>query len=39
MISSGIDVYLSEGDEFEVRVEADENLLEVIETEIKRQHA
>ncbi len=32
LISSGIDVLLSEGDHFEVRVEADENLLEVIET-------
>ncbi len=32
LISSGIDVYLSEGDHFEVRVEADENLLDVIET-------
>jgi hypothetical protein len=34
-VSSGIDVYLSEGNEFEVRVEADENLHDVIETEIK----
>jgi hypothetical protein len=34
-ISSGIDVFLSEGKDFEVRVEADENLLEVIETELK----
>jgi len=34
LISSGIDVYLSEGDDFEVRVEADENLLEVIETKL-----
>jgi hypothetical protein len=34
-VSSGIDVYLSEGDQFEVRVEADENLLEVIETELR----
>jgi hypothetical protein len=34
-VSSGIDVYLSEGDQFEVRVEADENLLEVIETEVR----
>jgi hypothetical protein len=34
-ISSGIDVYLSEGDQFEVRVEADENLMDVIETELK----
>ncbi len=33
-VSSGIDVYLSEGDRFEVRVEADENLLEVIRTEL-----
>lgn len=35
LISSGIDVFLSEGDSFEVRVEADENLLEVIETSLK----
>ncbi len=34
LISSGIDVYLSEGDHFEVRVEADENLLDVIETKM-----
>ena len=34
-VSSGIDVYLSEGKNFEVWVEADENLLEVIETELK----
>jgi hypothetical protein len=34
-ISAGIDVYLTEGDEFHVRVEADENLLEVIETEVR----
>lgn len=31
-LSSGIDVILSEGDHFEVRVEADENLIDVIET-------
>jgi len=34
LVSSGIDVMLSEGDQFEVRVEADENLLEVIETSL-----
>lgn len=34
LLSSGIDVYLSEGDVFEVRVEADENLLDVIETSL-----
>jgi hypothetical protein len=34
-LSSGIDVLLSEGKDFEVRVEADENLLEVITTELK----
>lgn len=34
-VSTGIDVYLSEGNEFEVTVEADENLLEVILTEVK----
>jgi hypothetical protein len=34
-LSSGVDVLLSEGEEFEVRVEADENLLDVIETELK----
>ena len=34
-VSSGIDVYLSEGNDFEVRVEADENLMEVIVTELK----
>lgn len=34
-VSSGIDVYLTEGDQFEVRVEADENLLDVIETEVR----
>lgn len=33
-ISSGIDVYLSEGNSFEVTVEADENLHEVILTEV-----
>jgi len=33
-LSSGIDVLLSEGEEFQVVVEADENLLEVIETEL-----
>lgn len=33
-ISSGIDVWLSEGDSFEVTVEADENLHDVILTEI-----
>ena len=32
LVSSGIDVYLSEGNDFEVRVEADENLIDVIET-------
>ncbi|MEN8227245.1 MAG: head GIN domain-containing protein [Bacteroidota bacterium] len=34
-VSTGIDVYLSEGDDFEVIVEADENLMEVILTELK----
>jgi hypothetical protein len=34
-VSSGIDVYLSEGDQYEVVVEADENLIEVIETDLK----
>ncbi len=34
-VSAGIDVYLTEGNEFEVIVEADENLMEVILTEIK----
>jgi hypothetical protein len=34
IVSSGIDVFLSEGDHFEVRVEADENLIEVIETKL-----
>lgn len=34
LISSGIDVLLSEGDVFEVRVVADENLMEVIETRL-----
>jgi adhesin HecA-like repeat protein len=33
-ISSGIDVYLSQGNNFEVTVEADENLQDVILTEI-----
>jgi len=33
-VSTGIDVYLSEGNSFDVRVEADENLLEVILTEL-----
>jgi hypothetical protein len=36
-LSSGIDVMLSEGDVFEVVVEADENLQEVIETELRGQ--
>ena len=34
-VSSGIDVYLSQDDEFEVRVVADENLMDVIETRVK----
>lgn len=34
-VSSGIDCYLSQGNDFEVTVEADENLMEVILTEIK----
>ncbi|MEN8155946.1 MAG: head GIN domain-containing protein [Bacteroidota bacterium] len=34
-VSSGIDVLLSEGETFEVVVEADENLQEVIETELR----
>jgi Putative auto-transporter adhesin, head GIN domain len=34
-ISSGIDVYLSQGEEFEVEVEADENLQDVIVTRIE----
>ena len=34
-VSTGIDVYLSEGNDFEVTVEADENLIEVILTEVK----
>ena len=33
-VSTGIDVILSQGDEFEVIVEADENLMEVILTEV-----
>jgi len=34
-VSSGIDVYLSQGSSFEVTVEADENLQEVILTEVE----
>jgi len=34
-VSSGIDVYLSQGSSFEVKVEADENLHEVILTEVE----
>ncbi len=34
-VSTGIDVYLSEGEDFEVIVEADENLQEVILTELR----
>jgi hypothetical protein len=34
-LSSGIDVLLSEGNEFKVVVEADENLVDVIETELR----
>ena len=34
-VSTGIDVYLSEGNDFEVTVEADENLMEMILTELK----
>lgn len=34
-VSSGIDVYLSQGSDFEVIVEADENLQEVILTEVE----
>jgi hypothetical protein len=33
-VSTGIDVYLTEGNSFDVRVEADENLMEVILTEL-----
>jgi hypothetical protein len=33
--STGIDVYLYEGDNFEVKVEADENLMEIILTEVE----
>ena len=33
--SAGIDVYLTEGDEFKIVVEADENLLPLIETRIQ----
>jgi len=33
-VSTGIDVILSEGDHFDVRVEADENLMEIILTEL-----
>jgi len=32
--SAGVDVYLTEGDEFKIVVEADENLIPLIETEI-----
>jgi hypothetical protein len=32
--STGIDVFISEGNSFDVKVEADENLLEVIRTEL-----
>lgn len=34
-VSSGIDVYLSQGSNFEVKVEADENLHDVIVTEVE----
>ena len=34
-LSSGIDVLLSQGEDYEVIVEADENLMEVIETDLK----
>jgi hypothetical protein len=34
-VSSGIDVYLSQGDKISVNVEADENLHEYIKTEVK----
>lgn len=34
-VSSGIDVYLSQDEDFEVRVVADENLMDVIETEVR----
>ncbi|TFH26681.1 MAG: DUF2807 domain-containing protein, partial [Bacteroidia bacterium] len=34
-VSTGIDVYLTQGDGFEVMVEADENLQDVILTELK----
>ena len=34
-VSSGIDVYLRQGSSFEVVVEADENLLDVIETRVE----
>ncbi len=35
LVSSGIDVYLSQGGSFDIRVEADENLQEVILTELE----
>lgn len=34
-VSTGIDVYLTQGNDFNVRVEADENLIEVILTELE----
>ncbi len=34
-VSTGIDVFLSEGENFKVTVEADENLMEIILTELK----
>lgn len=34
-VSSGIDVYLTQGNDFNIKVEADENLQEVILTEMK----
>jgi len=34
-VSSGIDVYLSQGEEYLVKVVADENLMEIIRTEVK----
>ncbi|MDC7993852.1 head GIN domain-containing protein [Altibacter sp. HG106] len=33
--SAGLDVYLSEGDENKIVIEADENLMEIIDTEIR----
>lgn len=36
--ANGLDVFITQDDSYSVRVEADENLLELIRTEVERKH-